>query len=175
MTPADGRDFTGNHERTLDDKGRLVIPRDHRDQLSAGERLHLVPGQDTCLQLMPADVYSDRKRGLQAESRAGGVDARMALRVFTAFSDPISVDRAGRIGVPRQLRSYAGIDAECVVIGAGDFIEIWSEDGWQQALGIGVAALARAGGGDLGLDGLGFGDPGLGEADRVERGGEELS
>jgi MraZ protein len=43
-------------------------------------------------------------------------------------------DRQGRILVPPYLREYAGIDAECVIVGIGNSIEVWSKDGWAQQL-----------------------------------------
>ena len=138
----DERDFTGSFEHSLDDKGRLVVPRDLRDQLAPDEQLYLVPGEDNCLELLPTTAYKERVKQRRLESRVGGPKARMAARVFTAFADPLTIDRSGRISVPKQLRAYAGIDGPCVVNGAGEWIEIWSESRWRDALDLGSTALA---------------------------------
>ena len=39
-------------------------------------------------------------------------------------------DKQGRINITSPLIDYAGLKKECVVIGVGDRLEIWSEDKW---------------------------------------------
>jgi MraZ protein len=39
-------------------------------------------------------------------------------------------DKQGRVTIPPSLRSWAGLDRECVVIGAGNRIEIWDAAAW---------------------------------------------
>lgn len=39
-------------------------------------------------------------------------------------------DNQGRVALPGNLRQWAGIDTEVVVVGMGEKIEIWSRTGW---------------------------------------------
>ena len=42
------------------------------------------------------------------------------------------LDSAGRVKVPKLLKDHAGLDGNCIVIGAGDYLEIWNGDAWQK-------------------------------------------
>lgn len=137
------RDFHGVFDHNLDDKGRLVIPRSIRNQLAPGEQLYLVPAEDGCLELLPRAVYQERSSRRRSSSESGGRRARHAARLFHSLSDPLVVDKAGRLAVPRQLRQFAGIGTSCVVAGVGEWVEIWSEERWQSVLEEGAEALAN--------------------------------
>ena len=43
-------------------------------------------------------------------------------------------DRQGRITIPPDLREYAGLDRDCVVLGASNRVEIWDASAWQRYL-----------------------------------------
>lgn len=40
-------------------------------------------------------------------------------------------DKQGRITIPPGLRTYAGLERECTVVGAMTRVEIWSEQAWE--------------------------------------------
>ena len=40
-------------------------------------------------------------------------------------------DKQGRITIPPHLRTYAGLDKDCVVVGALDRVEIWDAQAWE--------------------------------------------
>ena len=52
-------------------------------------------------------------------------------------------DKQGRITIPASLRSYAGLDRELAVIGAGSRAEIWDAAAWQQYLSEKEAAFSE--------------------------------
>jgi MraZ protein len=41
-------------------------------------------------------------------------------------------DKQGRIGIQPELRTYAGLEREVVVIGVRDRLEIWNPDRWSE-------------------------------------------
>jgi MraZ protein len=43
----------------------------------------------------------------------------------------LTLDRQGRIGIPPDLRAYADIDRDAVIIGVHSSFEIWSPAGWE--------------------------------------------
>jgi MraZ protein len=59
-----------------------------------------------------------------------GRDARQLRRRFHGGSFDEKLDSAGRIRVPRPLIEHAGLDGNCVVIGAGEYLEIWNAEAW---------------------------------------------
>jgi len=60
--------------------------------------------------------------------------ARDYSRVFFASAHDEVPDKQGRITVPPALRDYAGLDRECVVIGANTRVEIWDSTAWSDYL-----------------------------------------
>jgi MraZ protein len=51
-------------------------------------------------------------------------------RWFSAEAIETQVDNQGRVAIPSNLRDFAGIDEEVVIVGAGSRIEVWSRAGW---------------------------------------------
>ena len=43
-------------------------------------------------------------------------------------------DKQGRVTLPTSLREYAGLDRDCVVVGADTRIEIWDTQAWETYL-----------------------------------------
>ena len=50
---------------------------------------------------------------------------------FCANAAECEFDKQGRIGIPQELKSYAGIEKELVTMGAMSKIEIWAKDIWE--------------------------------------------
>jgi MraZ protein len=123
--------FMGEYTHAMDDKGRLTIPAKFREELAYGAVI--TRGYDKDLILYTADTF--KRLTTRAESLSPTVPENRALLrlTFSGASEAVP-DRQGRILVPPFLREYAGIDADCVIVGVGHGIEIWSKDGWAQQL-----------------------------------------
>ena len=52
------------------------------------------------------------------------------MRFIFSGATATEFDKQGRINITSPLISYAGIKKECVIIGVGDRLEIWSEEKW---------------------------------------------
>lgn len=120
--------FLGTHTPRLDQKGRLFLPAKYRDELSGG--LVITKGQEHCLYVFPAEEF---RRATEALSSAPvtAKAVRDYSRVLFASASDESCDKQGRVTIPPQLRRYAGLDRECVVIGANTRLEIWAAQAWQ--------------------------------------------
>jgi MraZ protein len=119
--------FLGTHTPRLDEKGRLILPAKYRDELSAG--LVLTKGQERCLYVFPATEFGRITEAL----RTAPVTAKAVRdysRVFFASASDEELDRQGRITIPPSLREYAGLQRDCVVIGANTRLEIWDAAAW---------------------------------------------
>ena len=123
--------FLGTHTPRLDDKGRLILPAKYREELSAG--LVLTKGQERCLYVFPVSEFGRITEALgTAPVTAKAV--RDYSRVFFASASDEELDRQGRITIPPGLREYAGLDRDCVVIGANARLEIWDASSWPSYL-----------------------------------------
>jgi MraZ protein len=123
--------FLGTHTPRLDDKGRLALPARFRPELEGG--LVICKGQDRCLFVFSVTEFS---RFTDALRSAPVTDRRVRDygRVLFASASHETPDSQGRITVPAQLRQYAGLSKDCVVIGANTRIEVWDAEAWQTYL-----------------------------------------
>jgi MraZ protein len=125
------RVFLGTHTPRLDDKGRLALPAKFRSDLDAG--LVITKGQERCLFGFPISEFN-RLTELLRTAPVTDRRVRDYSRIFFASASHEVPDGQGRITVPQQLRQYAGLAKECVVIGANTRIEVWDAQAWQEYL-----------------------------------------
>ncbi len=121
--------FLGDHQHTLDSKGRVSLPA--RFRIAMTGKLVVAKGLDKCLYVYPADEYvrfvSDLIAKEDFEPRV-----RKVRRFFTAGAVEVELDSAGRIGLPANLRAWAGLSKDVAVTGNGNRIELWDSEVWSQ-------------------------------------------
>ena len=115
--------FMGEYHHTIDDKGRLTIPSKIRYEL--GETFVVTRGLDGCLFVYPKNIWDNIVRKYQELPNVK--DARNFMRFFLSGATEIGFDKQGRINIASPLIKYAELQKDCVVIGVGDRLEIWSE------------------------------------------------
>jgi MraZ protein len=123
--------FLGTYTPRLDDKGRLILPAKFRGALAPG--LVMTRGQERCLFLLPLEEF----RRMHDQIRQAPVTSKQArdyLRVFLSGASDELPDKQGRISIPPALRTYAGLDRDVAVIGAGTRVEIWDLASWESYL-----------------------------------------
>lgn len=118
--------FLGTHTPRLDDKGRLILPAKFRDSLAEG--VVITKGQERCLFVFPAATFAAKAA---AQEQPTTKAARDYQRILFASAFDETPDRTGRVTVPAALRQYAGLERDCVVIGANTHLEIWDAQAWQ--------------------------------------------
>jgi len=119
--------FVGNFPRSLDVKGRVILPSRMRTHFQ--EDGYLTPGADGCLALWPEEEFE-----LEAERQhvkdALGVEARNDLRDWAALVTRVEFDRQNRMPVPAELRALANLEQEVLFVGVLDRVELWSPESW---------------------------------------------
>jgi MraZ protein len=123
--------FMGEFTHAIDDKGRLTIPAKFREELAYGAVI--TRGYDKYLVLYSADAFKRLTARAETLSPTNPEHRALLRLTFSGASEAVP-DRQGRVLVPPYLRDYAGIDSECVIVGVGHAIEIWSKDSWAQQL-----------------------------------------
>lgn len=120
--------FMGEYQHNLDSKGRLIIPAKFREELGLGAVI--TRGLDNCLFLFPAEeweILENKLKNLPLTKR----DARQFVRFLFSGATECEMDKQGRINLPANLREFALIDKDAVVIGVSSRIEIWSKEKWE--------------------------------------------
>ena len=117
----------GEYHHNIDDKGRLTIPSKFRDDL--GEKFVITRGLENCLFAYSLEDFQKIVAELQ-KIPFTKKDARQFMRFFLSGATTVEFDKQGRINISSPLISYAGLKKECIIIGTGDRLEIWSSDNW---------------------------------------------
>jgi MraZ protein len=117
--------FLGNHELKVDDKGRFFLPARFREALAGG--VVITRGQERCLYVWPKDEFF-RNAETWRTAPLSNKQARDYLRVFLSGASDEVPDRQGRVTIPAALRTYAGLERDCVVQGALGRLELWARD-----------------------------------------------
>ena len=123
--------FLGTHAPRLDEKGRLILPAKYRDELAEGGVI--TKGQERCLYVFPQEEFVRITEALRT-APVTAKSVRDYSRVFFASASDELPDKQGRITVPPALRAYAGLERDCVVIGANTRLEIWDTQAWDTYL-----------------------------------------
>ena len=131
--------FVGQFEHALDMKGRIVLPASFR--ASFDESGFLIKGSEGCLALLTPERFRDIAQTMASRSEEGEVRHRSAKRSFGAGASRVLPDKQGRIAVPEDLRSFAQLERECVIVGAIDEVEIWDSERWSQITQVGDSLL----------------------------------
>ena len=119
--------FTGEYNHTIDAKGRLIVPSKFREQL--GEEFVVTKGLDGCLFVYSTEEWN-RFEEKFSEVPLTTKDARKFSRFFFAGAATCEVDKQGRILLPANLREYAGLSADIVIVGLVGRAEIWDKAKW---------------------------------------------
>lgn len=122
--------FLGQYYHNLDGKGRLTIPARFRELLGE-DAAYIMQGFDNNLMVLPTAAFEALSRRANDTNLADPA-ARLLRRLIFSTANHVEVDRAGRILVPQFLRQNAGMDSEAVVVGVGDYFEIWAPERWNQ-------------------------------------------
>lgn len=130
----------GTYTPKLDEKGRLILPAKFREEL--GEGVVLTRGQDRCIYVFSTGEFEE----LHSRLRQAPVTSRQArdyLRVLLSGAHAETPDKQMRVTIPAQLRSYAGLERELAVIGAGTRAEIWDAEAWAEYLAATEASFSE--------------------------------
>jgi MraZ protein len=121
--------FLGQYEHTIDEKGRLTIPSRYRDLLQDGA--YITQGFEQNLMVLTAAAFDHISNRVNRMSMTDPI-ARQLKRLIFSHADRVEVDRAGRILIPQFLRTSAQLDGAAIMVGVGDYFEIWSPEQWQE-------------------------------------------
>jgi MraZ protein len=120
--------FLGEYQHTLDQKGRVSLPRKFRDATSG--TVVVSKGFEKALAVYTVEGYEV----FLNEMLSGGEfvsDVRAVRRHFTVGASEVEIDSAGRVSLPAPLREFAGLKKDVIVAGVGDHMEIWDAAAWK--------------------------------------------
>ena len=119
--------FMGEYHHTIDEKGRIIIPSKFREML--GDTFIVTRGIENCLFVYPNDEWQKIVTKLESLPFTKR-DARQFVRFFLSGATNAEFDKQGRVNLTSPLIDYARLQKDCVVIGTGSRLEIWSKEDW---------------------------------------------
>ncbi len=118
----------GEYEHSLDAKGRLIMPAKLREDI--GEKFIITKGLDGCLFAFSLEEWKNFEQKLRSLP-ISNKDARAFSRFFFAGAIDCEIDKQGRFLISSNLREFAELTKEVVIIGMDSRLEIWSKNKWQ--------------------------------------------
>lgn len=121
--------FIGEYEHSIDAKGRLIMPSKLREDI--GEKFVITKGLDGCLFAYSQSewlIFEEKLKTLPLTNK----DARNFVRFFLAGAIECEIDKQGRFLIAGNLREYATLEKEVIIIGVATRIEIWNKEKWKQ-------------------------------------------
>ena len=119
----------GEYEHSLDAKGRLIMPSKLRE--SIGEKFIVTKGLDGCLfgfSKQEWTSFEEKLKNLPLTNK----NARDFVRFFLSGATECEIDKQGRFLIVANLRQYASMEKDVVIIGVGTRIEIWNKQKWEE-------------------------------------------
>lgn len=121
--------FLGEYSHTIDDKGRMIIPANFREQLQDGAIITI--GFDQNLIVWPIAIYEQVRTRISSMS-VTELNTRLLRRMFFSKAFRVEFDRAGRILLPQPLRESAHLGENAVITGVDSTLEIWAPELWAE-------------------------------------------
>ena len=121
--------FIGEYRHTIDDKSRISIPAKFRNIL--GSSFVMSKGLDKCLFIFPSNEWTkleDKIKTLPLTDK----NARSFSRFLLGGASECDPDKQGRTIIPGNLREYADLKKDVVIIGLSTRIEIWDTKTWDE-------------------------------------------
>ena len=119
----------GEYEHTLDVKGRLIMPAKLREDV--GENFIVTKGLDGCLFGFSKSEWANFEEKLKSLPLTNK-NARDFVRFFLSGAIECEIDKQGRFLIASNLREYATMEKEVVIIGVGTRIEFWDKAKWKE-------------------------------------------
>ncbi len=124
--------FVGQHDHSLDDKGRVVLPATYR---SSFEDRGFVTLLDGCIGLWSGDgfkeVADDWKQRLDNKEMSPELFRALMMKVRD-----VRLDAAGRMSLPRDLLEELNFGDQVTITGRWDRIEIWPREVFSERMNL---------------------------------------
>jgi MraZ protein len=119
--------FVGQYHLSLDEQNRLALPARFWELFSAGAVI--TQGFDRNLFVFTSETFHGLSQRMSRINMADPL-ARLMLRLFLGGASELDMDTSGHIFLPQTLQEFANVEKEVILVGQGEYMEIWSPDLW---------------------------------------------
>ena len=119
----------GRYQQDLDVGHYLTIPAPFRAALVEGS--YITQGFEKNLLVLTDGAFRELYQRVTAMNLANPL-ARLLLRMILGNASRLEMDEAGCVRIPDQLMTFADLKEMVVLVGQGDYFEIWSPSMWEK-------------------------------------------
>lgn len=116
--------MTGEYQHTIDSKGRIFVPAKLREQL--GSEFYVTISMDKCLSLYSGESWKQFSERVNAMTYV----QQRRMRPLFVYASRLELDAQGRILLPQNLRSFAGLTKNVTIVGCNNHAELWDSEEW---------------------------------------------
>lgn len=129
--------FRGLTNLSVDAKGRVAVPKAHRETLEASgvKELAVTVSPAGCLNVYSKESWVEIEHKLMSIPNAGSKTVQQLQRLYTGYCEIVELDGSGRLSLTAPQRKRVGIDRKAMLVGQGDKLEIWDESRWEAKFG----------------------------------------
>jgi MraZ protein len=122
----------GSQQAKIDEKGRLKLPTSFRSYIDATWKTAAVyltcdDAAGTYVRVYPLPVWESVEQKL-LKMPSSDLARRRFQRWTSLYGQENEIDGQGRVLIPPQLRDPALMQGDVVVLGSGDFLEVWNRE-----------------------------------------------
>lgn len=122
--------FFGEHHHSLDEKGRVILPAKFREALADG--LFITKSFDKCLTVYTKKDWFALVERINALPTTTDLNVRNFQRFLVGGATEGEISRQGRISIPQNLREFAGLERDIVIVGLANKVEIWAKEKYEE-------------------------------------------
>ena len=137
--------FFETYECKIDDKGRLKLPSSlvkHMEKFAGNDFIVKRAVFQKCLEVYPMKPWEKLMEKINGLNRFNKKNTDF-IRLFTSGVKTVELDNAQRILVPKDLKTFASLEKELVISGAGDYFELWDKDAYEANIKTNEADFAQ--------------------------------
>jgi MraZ protein len=131
----------GQYQLFMDIDRSLVIPEPLRVLFADGA--YVTRGFEKNLMIMSDRVFREKYQRVMALNIADPL-ARLLLRLILGNASRLEISRSGHVLIPQDLLTFAGLETDVLLVGQGDYLEVWSPAQWEKQSAILLDTEANA-------------------------------
>ena len=122
-------DFSAGKEATFDEKGRVVLPADFKNQMGGnipgGQLAIQIDPYEKCLNIYPMPEWEIQLSKIKGKLNRDNRDHSRMLDMFYRRFKIIPVPESCRLNIPNDFMEKVGITKDVIFTGAAERIRLW--------------------------------------------------
>lgn len=119
--------FLGQHSSLLQDDYRLSLPLKFREIFADG--IYLTKGFDHNLLILTTGAFETISQHISSLNITDPI-ARLLMRLIFGSACQLEIEMKNQFQLPKDMVEFAGLKEKVLIVGQGDYCEIWSEEKW---------------------------------------------